>query len=162
MCIRDRTYAALNDGTQKVAATLQAKGLGKGDAIAICAASSLEYALVFMGGLRAGVAVSPLAPSSTPQSLAAMVADCAAPLLFLGNYTQDVCTDVSPSVEQIALDDSPCGLAFSTWLSGDPKSFKPVTVTEDDPFNIIYSSGTTGTPKGIVQSNGMRLSLIHI
>ena len=153
---RTLTYAALNDGAQKVATTLQAKGLGKGDAIAICAASSLEYALVFMGGLRAGVAVSPLAPSSTPQSLAAMVADCAAPLLFLDNYTQDVCTDVSPSVEKIALDDSPCGLAFSTWLSGDPKSFKPVTVTEDDPFNIIYSSGTTGTPKGIVQSHGMR------
>src|SRR5690242_19783423 len=67
-------YAELDALMDRVAATLQRDGLQARDVIAICAATSIEYSVTFLGALRAGVAVAPLAPSSTAESLAAMLA----------------------------------------------------------------------------------------
>ena len=75
-------YATLDSRMDRVAATLQRDGLRSGDAIAICATSSIDYAAVFLGALRAGVVVAPLAPGSTPDALARMLADAGARLLF--------------------------------------------------------------------------------
>ncbi|MBV8766883.1 MAG: AMP-binding protein, partial [Hyphomicrobiales bacterium] len=63
------SYGELDGVMDRVAAALQRDGVGAGEAIAISAGTSIEYAAVFLGALRAGVAVSPLAPSSTPASL---------------------------------------------------------------------------------------------
>lgn len=76
-------YGALDALMDRVAAALQRDGLGPGDAIAVCAASSVNYAAVFLGALRAGVAVAPLAPGSTPASLARMIEDADARILFI-------------------------------------------------------------------------------
>ncbi|HEY8711082.1 MAG TPA: class I adenylate-forming enzyme family protein, partial [Burkholderiaceae bacterium] len=62
------SYAALDALMDRVGASLQRDGLKPGDAIAICAQSSPRYAAVFLGALRAGIAVAPLAPSVTPES----------------------------------------------------------------------------------------------
>ena len=59
------SYAALDRRIDRVAASLQRDGLGLGDAIALCALSSVDYAVVFLGALRAGVVVAPLAPGAT-------------------------------------------------------------------------------------------------
>jgi acyl-CoA synthetase (AMP-forming)/AMP-acid ligase II len=70
---RQLSYDDLNDLVDRVAAALQADGLKPRDVISICALSSIEYVSTFLGALRVGVAVAPLAPSSTPQDFAAMV-----------------------------------------------------------------------------------------
>ena len=62
----------------RVAATLQRDGCKPGDTIAICALASNAYVVLFMGALRAGLAVAPLAPSSTPAQIAGMTADAGA------------------------------------------------------------------------------------
>ena len=62
------SYGELDAIMDRVAAALQREGVSAGEAIAICAATSIEYAAVFLGALRAGVAIAPLAPSSTPAS----------------------------------------------------------------------------------------------
>src|SRR5215470_12834970 len=64
---RTLDYRALDALMDRVAVRLQREGLGRGTAVAICAATSLEYAAVFLGALRAGAAVAPLAPSSTAE-----------------------------------------------------------------------------------------------
>src|SRR5205085_10184210 len=80
---RTLTYAELDALMNRAAAALQRDDVAAGETIAICASTSIEYAATFLGALRAGVVTAPLAPSSTPDSLAAMMADCGAKLFFL-------------------------------------------------------------------------------
>ena len=70
---RQLKYGALDLLMDRIAGTLQRDRVNPEDAIAICAGSSIEYAAMFLGALRAGVAVAPLAPSSTPESLVTMI-----------------------------------------------------------------------------------------
>lgn len=150
------TYWALDVLADRVAAALQRDGVKPGEAVAVCALSSIPYAALFLGALRAGVAVAPLAPSSTPEAIAGMVADCGAKLFFLDAGVAEAQKPAPLSVRQIALDGSLAGEAFDAWLAPEGAKPVPVEIGPDQPFNIIYSSGTTGTPKGIVQSHGMR------
>src|SRR5215510_25249 len=76
-------FAELDALMDRVDAGLQRDGLPVGGAIAIAAYTSIEYAAVFLGALRAGVVVTPLQPGATPDSLAAMLADAGAAFLFL-------------------------------------------------------------------------------
>ena len=147
---RSLDYACLDALSDRIAAALQRDGLGQGAVVAICAAASIEYAAAFVGILRAGAAVAPLAPSSTPESLAAMLRDCDARLLFLDPAFQEA-LEQAP-VAKVAFD----GECFEAWLAAPGSSPAAVAIRPSDPFNIIYSSGTTGTPKGIVQSHAMR------
>ncbi|MBL8530659.1 MAG: acyl--CoA ligase [Hyphomonadaceae bacterium] len=149
---RTMSYAALDTLMDRIAASLQRDGLAPGDRISICGAASLEYAALFVGALRAGVVVAPLAPSSTPESIAAMLVDCGA-ILFFRDAEAAAALKAQPiSARVIDLEAS----AFAAWLAPEGAKPQPVAITPEMPFNIIYSSGTTGTPKGIVQSHSMR------
>jgi len=155
---RALSYGALDVLMDRIAATLQKAGLAPGDSIAICAMSSIEYAAVFLGALRAGVVVAPLAPSSTADSLADMANDAAARFLFLDATVAKTLAPVRERIRcpWIALDNSDAGEPFTAWLAPAGTRPEPVEIQPEWPFNIIYSSGTTGTPKGIVQPHGMR------
>lgn len=151
-------YGDLDRLMNRVAAALQRDGIKPGEAIAVCAASSIEYAAVFLGSLRAGVAVAPLAPSSSAESLLTMVADAGARKLFLDESvakTIDAIVNTS-GVERIALDGSTPGARLNEWMAAEDVKPVPVDIRPEWPFNIIYSSGTTGAPKGIVQPHSMR------
>jgi long-chain acyl-CoA synthetase len=152
------SYAALDALMDRVAAALQRDGVKPGDTIAICAATSIAYAAVFLGSLRAGVAVAPLAPSSSPQSLVSMAQDADARLLFLDREVAQALAPAHDALQTslIALDDSAAGQAFTGWLAAPGTTPAAVAIEPDWPFNIIYSSGTTGAPKGIVQPHSMR------
>ncbi|KIF82802.1 class I adenylate-forming enzyme family protein [Noviherbaspirillum autotrophicum] len=152
------TYAELDALMDRVAAALQRDGVGPGQTIAICAASSIAYAALFLGSLRAGVAVAPLAPSSSAQSLADMTADAGARLLFLDQTVAQALKPVRAAMPAtpVTLDDSTAGQAFAHWLAAPGTAPAAVDIEPDWPFNIIYSSGTTGAPKGIVQPHSMR------
>ena len=165
------SYGELDALMNRVASALQRDGCQPGDAIAICAASSIPYAAVFLGALRVGVVVAPLAPSSTQESLWRMVHDAKAKLLFTDAYAADVVGSATDPVAKtgpknhpvlrIALDGSDAGQSLEAWLGTAPPTYQPVEVEPADPFNIIYSSGTTGDPKGIVQSHGMRWGYVR-
>jgi long-chain acyl-CoA synthetase len=155
---RRRSYAELNDLIDRVAAALQADGLAPCDVISICAYSSIEYVATFLGALRAGVAVAPLAPSSTAADFAVMLKDSGAKLLFMDAATAGAmaAADVDPTVLRVALEDSGAGRPFRAWCATAGATPASVKVDPEWVFNIIYSSGTTGTPKGIVHSHFMR------
>ncbi|MFM0640321.1 class I adenylate-forming enzyme family protein [Paraburkholderia metrosideri] len=152
------TYAALDARVDRFAAALQRDGIKPCDAIALCAAASVEYAVAFLGGLRAGAAVAPLAPSSSAASLVSMIGNSGARLLFLDADVKCLLEPVAAEISAIpvALDAHAGSAALEAWLAPNGTTSEAVSIDPAWPFNIIYSSGTTGTPKGIVQSHGMR------
>jgi acyl-CoA synthetase (AMP-forming)/AMP-acid ligase II len=141
------SWRALDALVDRIAARLQAEGVGRGGAVAIVGTNSIAYGAVFLAAIRTGAAAAPLTTSATPEALAAMLTDSGAKHLFA-----DPGIDMAapPGVERISLHD------LGAWLPPEGARPEPVTVAPEDPFNIIYSSGTTGTPKGIVQSHQMR------
>ena len=131
---RALNYAELDALMDRIAAALQRDGIAPGECIATCATPSVMQAALFLGALRAGVVVAPLAPGSTPAALARMREDAQARRLF--------------DDEDLA--------RLDAWLAPPGARPAPVEIRPESPFNIIYSSGTTGEPKGIVQPHGMR------
>ncbi len=148
------SYAGLDMLADRIAAALQRDGVVPGEAVAMVAATSLRYAATFLGALRAGAAPAPMAPSSTPDQLAAMAADSGSRLLFVDaeNVAAIDLAASPPALPRVVFDDD---RGFAAWL-GSARRPTAVATAPDDPFNIIYSSGTTGVPKGIVQSHRMR------
>jgi long-chain acyl-CoA synthetase len=151
---RSLTYREFDADIDRVAAALQRDGVKPRETIAICAAASIEYVVAFLGALRAGVVVAPLGPGSTPASLAAMARDCAARLLFLDATTESALSEVG--APRVALDGRASGARFTDWMAPSGAAPIKVAIAADWVFNTIYSSGTTGAPKGIDQSHGMR------
>ncbi|HMN77861.1 MAG TPA: class I adenylate-forming enzyme family protein [Burkholderiaceae bacterium] len=149
-------YAALDALADRVAAALQREGIAPGEAVAVCAANSARYAAVFLGALRAGAALAPLSPSSTPASFDAMLRDSGARLLFVDAHGAALLGARAASPALAALQDGAPGRNFEDWLAPTGSTPRRVAITPEMAFNIIYSSGTTGTPKGIVQPHAMR------
>ena len=149
------SWAQLDAAMDCVAASLQRDGLSPGDVVALCAAPSVRYAVLYLGALRAGMVVAPLAPSVTPDQLIAMLGDAEARRFFVDAMALALLPVPSPW-PLVSLDGQTPGQTWSDWLAPEGSQPQPFVATPEQPFNIIYSSGTTGTPKGIVQPHGMR------
>ncbi len=157
---RRLNYAQLDALVDRVAASLQRDGLTSGERVAVCGSSSVEYVAVYLGTLRAGGAVAPLAPSSTAAQLLEMAADADAHRFFLDADTAAALAaaglTVPDSLPVTRLDAHDGQPPLAPWLAAEGVRPAPAAIDPQGPFNLIYSSGTTGTPKGIVQSHSMR------
>ncbi len=145
------SWGELDDRVERLAARLIETGLEPGQSVAILGQSSVEYALVFLAAVRAGGVAAPLTTSASREQLDGMARDSGARHLFIdGTKRAELGADFAPDLDRIALED------IGGWMA--PAGARAPVVDPDPaaPFNIIYSSGTTGTPKGIVHSHQMR------
>ena len=146
------SWSRMVDRIERIAAWLVADGLERGQSVAILGTSSIAYALVFLAAVRAGGVAAPLTTSASAEQLAGMTADSGARHIFIDRAKlEELGEDSFFGMERIVLDE-----ALDGWMAPAgtrAPDFKPDPA---DPFNIIYSSGTTGTPKGIVHSHLMR------
>jgi long-chain acyl-CoA synthetase len=166
---QSHTFVQLNNATNQIAATLQRDAIAPTACIAILANGSYHYIALFLGALRAGIAVAPLAPGSSPASIAAMIANAQAQRVFVDAANLALLSEVPPSIaaRTVVIDDIPTTanaaqsnterpIPLGQWLMPQASQPTAVDVQPDWPFNLIYSSGTTGNPKGIIQPHSMR------
>jgi len=159
------TWQQLDEAMDRVALALQRDGLVPGDVVVLCGANALCLASVFLGALRAGIAVAPLAYNVTQAAFQAMLQDAAPKRVFVDSNAAELLAGLDlphhASAPWIALDEKGPGIPLEQWLAPAGGLPARVEIRPEDPFNIIYSSGTTGIPKGIVQPHAMRWAHIH-
>lgn len=129
------------------AGALASAGVGPGDRVAVGLGNSPELVVAVLGVLHAGATLIALNPAYTPDELRYVVGD-ARPRALIG-----------PAAHTAALDDVPGGeppMLYATPPSGDPVA--PVATDPESPALIVYTSGTTGRPKGAMLAHRALIS----
>lgn len=137
------TYKEMDDITDAVAGYLSEHGIGKGSVVSILIPRNEFIPIASFGVLKTGAAYQPLDPSYPEARLGFMVEDSGAALLIADRALKDKLGDWNGPV---LYTDEICGL---------PKA-EPVEaeIKPDDLFVLLYTSGTTGNPKGVMIRHG--------
>jgi acyl-CoA synthetase (AMP-forming)/AMP-acid ligase II len=151
------SWSEFNTTTNRVANGLVSIGIQPGDRIAVNMSNSIEMVEVLLGIVKAGGCSVPLNLSIPDDAVVGMIEDSGARALFassdqlvrldnlLDRLPEEVqrnvfCTDAASDRWQ----------DYRIWADGQSEAFPALDIAGETPMNIIYSSGTTGLPKGII------------
>lgn len=150
------TYRAAQAEVHRLANALIGSGLQRGDRIAILSKNSIEYMLLYFAASQAGVVTIPLNYRLAPAEWSYILNDAGVKILFAaGDYPQDleqIRSELKTIEQFIAIDrsDTPGWAAYQGFIADQPDiSPSGIVASEDDVFQL-YTSGTTGHPKGAV------------
>lgn len=135
------TYGALNARANRVKLGLQARGVQRGDLVGICMERSPDLIVAILGILKSGAAYVPLNPADAGPRLRKITEDAAFEWLLVGNVSLDWLPDKSSQALRLGdLEDA--AVALSDTLPAP-------LVCADDLVYVMYTSGSTGEPKGV-------------
>jgi acyl-CoA synthetase (AMP-forming)/AMP-acid ligase II len=153
---RRLTYREAAAEANRVANAFVSAGLRAGDRVAILSKNSVEYAIVYYGAFKAGVVLVPLNYRLAPTEWAYIINDAQAKMLIAaGQYVDaaDAIRGELQSVEGLVAINAaaPAGWAdYRRWTADRPATTPDRLITEDHDIYQMYTSGTTGHPKGAV------------
>jgi long-chain acyl-CoA synthetase len=150
------TYRALDDASARVAGLLHERGLKPGDRIGIMMPNVAEVPVVYYGVLRAGGVVVPMNPLLKAREVAYYLGDSGAGLVFAWHSFADQARGGADQVnaESVVVD----GDSFPGLLAAATPDFRVVDRGDEDTAVILYTSGTTGHPKGAELTHGNLIS----
>lgn len=148
-------YGELDRAAAQVAAWLARRGVVQGDRVALILPNCPEFVIAHQGALRLGAIVVSLHPDTRTRALEHMLGDSAPRVVF-------VTPESAAQVPWDRLDFAPQAVVVEgEWPGATPMSHllqgrgrEPVPVAPEAPAVILYSSGTTGLPKGVTLSHG--------
>ncbi|WAP59562.1 amino acid adenylation domain-containing protein [Streptomyces sp. S465] len=130
------SYGELRERSDRVAGVLAARGVGRGDLVAVVLERSVDVVAVWLGVVKAGAGFVPVDPAYPAERIGWMLEDAAPALVLCSEETRGVV---------------PAGVECWMWdPSGTVESAPVVSVGADDVAYVIYTSGSTGRPKGVV------------
>jgi len=165
------TFGELKALSDKLASALREHGVQRGDRIAVLLPQMPETLISHLAAYKLGAIVVPLTVLFRQDALLHRLADSGATTLVLQPKSLDVIQPLLPqlpALQTLALTGNPTEtvnwsgetLLFDELTGGPDVEFEPVTTGPDDPAIIVYTSGTTGNPKGAL--HGHRFLLGHL
>jgi len=145
------TYARIAQEANRVAREMQARGIHKGDAVLLWGENSAEWIAAFLGCILLGAIAVPIDHASPKEFACRVARDVGAKLVFQSRGMEE-CFNV-PSIE---LEELSAALA-----AHDSSAYPSPPLSRPDPLEIIYTSGTTAEPRGVVISHGNVLANIE-
>jgi len=142
------TYREVDERSDAIAAYIENKGLGRGDVVSILIPKGIYQVVASLGALKAGCAYQPLDPTYPTERLNFMVSDASAGLLITTRELDKLITEYKG--ERLYTEDTP------SLPAGKPKA----VCSPEDLFILLYTSGTTGVPKGVRLTHGNLVSFI--
>ena len=143
----------------RVGNMLRALGIGPGDKVATVAGNSLELLETYWAVPTIGATLVPLSPLLLPAGLASLLRDsdarCVVTQRSMLPVLAEIRVELPPHVLVIDGAEPGCG-DYRALAAAQPEMLVPAEVTADDLFNIMYTSGTTGLPKGIMHTHFVR------
>jgi benzoate-CoA ligase family protein len=165
--VRTLSYAELDDAVRRFAAALVAAGVRPEERLLLCMGDSPELVTAFLAGLRIGAVPVPVSTMLKPHDIRTLAADSRARLLVLGSEFAGLAPAVSGcrDLADVVLTDGDLpavpGARVRSWdafvaAGGDllEQVAEPYPTVADSPAFWLYTSGTTGTPKGAMHRHG--------
>ena len=132
------TYAELDRRAARLAAGLAERGTGRGDRLATLTANSPDHVATLFACARLGAILQPISWRLAPPEVAYQLADAEPALLLVSEEHEELARSAASGVEILRI--------------GDPEleaeGEAPAVAEDDDPLLLVYTSGTTGKPKG--------------
>jgi len=152
---REISYAALDAMANSVARALARPGLERGDRVAILSANCVEYLAACFGIMRSGLIAVPVNYRFPPKMIDFVLRDAGAKLVFCDRERRVHCP---PGVSTVCFDDA-AATAFDQFIN--PGSFAEIVPPPNEPAVFLYTSGSTGIPKGVVLSHQSHIWVVQ-
>ena len=138
------TYGELGSRCRRLASGLRARGVGRGDRVAVLMGNCHRFLESYTAVPGIGAAIVPLNTRDTPSEHAAVLRDCRPQLLIADEQHREIAIELAGTAAVI---DPP---AYERMIAGHDESELGVGVSEGDPAGLFYTGGTTGAPKAVV------------